>query len=82
MKAGEAALRGRLLENHGIEVGGGLGPLAGSIWRVGLMGHNSTTANVFRFLSALESALADQHYEMRAGAGVAAAQQSVRELGV
>jgi alanine-glyoxylate transaminase/serine-glyoxylate transaminase/serine-pyruvate transaminase len=81
----EAEVRKYLLERHDIEVSGGLASmkeLAGKIWRVGLMGHNSTTANVFRFLSALESALADQHYEMRAGAGVAAAQQSVRELGV
>ena len=39
-----------LLNNHGIEVGGGLGDLAGQVWRIGLMGYNSTEANVDRLL--------------------------------
>jgi alanine-glyoxylate transaminase/serine-glyoxylate transaminase/serine-pyruvate transaminase len=51
--AGEAALRGRLLERYGIEVGGGLGKLAGKIWRVGLMGENARLTNVEALLSAL-----------------------------
>ena len=37
---------GALLERHGIEVGGGLGPLAGRIWRIGLMGENARLASV------------------------------------
>ena len=49
----EAALRRRLLERHGIEVGGGLGKLAGSIWRVGLMGENARSEPVERLLAAL-----------------------------
>jgi alanine-glyoxylate transaminase/serine-glyoxylate transaminase/serine-pyruvate transaminase len=53
----EATVRRHLLDD-GIEVGAGLGPLAGKIWRVGLMGHGSTTENVQGFLSALDRALA------------------------
>ena len=46
-----------LLDNHGIEVGGGLGTLAGKIWRIGLMGYNSTPENVNRLLNLFESEL-------------------------
>ena len=49
----EAAIRGRLLTDHRIEIGAGLGPLAGQIWRVGLMGHTARPENVDRFLAAL-----------------------------
>ncbi len=50
----EAALRRRLLEEHGIEVGGGLGAFAGTAWRVGLMGHGATHGNVDRLLDAVD----------------------------
>jgi alanine-glyoxylate transaminase/serine-glyoxylate transaminase/serine-pyruvate transaminase len=53
----EAKLRRRLLEIYGIEVGGGLGPLAGSIWRIGLMGENARLTNVEALLSALRREL-------------------------
>jgi alanine-glyoxylate transaminase/serine-glyoxylate transaminase/serine-pyruvate transaminase len=53
----EAAVRRHLLEEFGIEIGAGLGPLAGRIWRVGLMGSGSTLSNVLLFLGALERAL-------------------------
>ena len=46
----EAAVRRRLLEEYNIEIGAGLGPLAGKIWRVGLMGSGSTHENVARLL--------------------------------
>jgi alanine-glyoxylate transaminase/serine-glyoxylate transaminase/serine-pyruvate transaminase len=46
-------IRGRLLTRHGIEIGGGLGPLAGKIWRIGLMGESSRIENVRRFLACL-----------------------------
>ena len=46
-----------LLNNHGIEVGGGLGTLAGKIWRIGLMGYNSTPENVNRLLNLFETEL-------------------------
>jgi alanine-glyoxylate transaminase/serine-glyoxylate transaminase/serine-pyruvate transaminase len=54
---GEAPLRKRLLEDHDIEVGGGLGKLAGAVWRVGLMGENARIENVERLGRALETLL-------------------------
>ena len=46
-------IRGRLLDEDGIEIGGGLGPLAGKIWRIGLMGYGSRPENIFALLDAL-----------------------------
>lgn len=57
VRAGEAELRRRLLDHHGIEVGGGLGKLAGSVWRVGLMGENARDEAVDRLLGALAAEL-------------------------
>lgn len=54
---GEAALRRRLLDRHDIEVGGGLGALAGEVWRVGLMGENARLGAVDRLLGALTEEL-------------------------
>jgi len=51
------AVRRRLLSAHAIEIGGGLGPLAGKVWRIGLMGHSSRPENVLRALSALGECL-------------------------
>jgi len=53
----EKAVRGALLERFGIEIGGGLGPLAGEIWRVGLMGDTCREENVVLLLSALDELL-------------------------
>jgi alanine-glyoxylate transaminase / serine-glyoxylate transaminase / serine-pyruvate transaminase len=53
----EAAVRRRLLQHFNIEIGAGLGPLAGKIWRVGLMGSSSTEALVTLFLAALEKSM-------------------------
>jgi alanine-glyoxylate transaminase/serine-glyoxylate transaminase/serine-pyruvate transaminase len=53
--AGEAKVRRRLLDEHDIEVGGGLGKLAGQVWRVGLMGENAQRANVDLLSSAIAS---------------------------
>jgi alanine-glyoxylate transaminase/serine-glyoxylate transaminase/serine-pyruvate transaminase len=50
----DAAARVALRDRHQIEIGAGLGPLAGKIWRVGLMGSGATTANVTRLLAALD----------------------------
>ncbi len=49
----EKLARKALLDRHGIEVGGGLGPLAGRIWRIGLMGSNATCDTVERLLEGL-----------------------------
>lgn len=53
----EAKVRSRLLQN-GVEMSGGLGALAGKVWRVGVMGYNAQPARVERFLGALDEALA------------------------
>ncbi len=53
----EAGVRRRLLDEHGIEIGAGLGELAGRIWRIGLMGAGSTPENVDRVLEALGAVL-------------------------
>ena len=53
----EAAVRRQLLNEFNIEIGAGLGPLAGRIWRVGLMGEGSRLSNVLIFLAALEYSL-------------------------
>jgi len=53
----EGALRRRLLEQDNIEIGAGLGPLAGKIWRIGLMGHTAQPENVDRVVDALKRAL-------------------------
>lgn len=54
----EGPLRKRLLDEHGIEIGGGLGPAKGRLWRVGLMGHGARDANVDRLLAAVDRVLA------------------------
>ncbi len=53
----EAAARKRLLEEYGIEIGSGLGPMAGKAWRIGLMGHGATVRNVDLVLAALKEIL-------------------------
>ncbi|TVR56941.1 MAG: alanine--glyoxylate aminotransferase family protein [Spirochaetaceae bacterium] len=53
----EAKIRSRLLDEHKIEIGAGLGPLAGKIWRVGLMGHTARHENVDRLITALKHVL-------------------------
>ena len=75
----EAIVRNTLLTAFNIEVGSGLGPLAGKIWRVGLMGASSSPQTVLQFLAGLESALEMQGYRARGGAGVAAAAHALRE---
>lgn len=53
----EGVLRRRLLDEYGIEVGGGLGQLAGKGWRVGCMGHTARHRNVSLLLAALAEEL-------------------------
>ncbi|BAD42160.1 pyridoxal-phosphate-dependent aminotransferase family protein [Symbiobacterium thermophilum] len=68
----DLAVRRRLLEQN-IEISGGFGPLAGRVWRVGLMGVNANPAPVITLLGALEQALVEQGYRCERGAAVAAA---------
>tara|TARA_Y100001968_G_scaffold67807_1_gene58789 strand:- start:473 stop:838 length:366 start_codon:yes stop_codon:yes gene_type:complete len=53
------AFSSHLLDKYGIEIGGGLGVLAGKVWRIGLMGYNSNASNVDKLLNILESDLVD-----------------------
>lgn len=68
-------IRKYLLNKFGIELGGGLGPLKGEIWRIGLMGHSSSKQNVILFLAALESGLASEGLKLSPGAAVSAAME-------
>jgi alanine-glyoxylate transaminase/serine-glyoxylate transaminase/serine-pyruvate transaminase len=72
----EAAVRRKLLEDFSIEIGAGLGPLAGRIWRVGLMGAGSSLSNVLLFLSALERVLSTSGYRSSAANAAIAAAES------
>jgi len=72
----EAVVRQRLLREFNIEIGAGLGPLAGQIWRVGLMGASSTPAMLILFLGALEHVLRTMGHKGGSGA-VAAAMESL-----
>lgn len=72
-------VRQRLLNEFDIEIGAGLGPLKGQVWRIGLMGYSSTEENVLLFLSALEKLLVEEGYSLEAGAGVTAATQNLRK---
>ena len=53
----DAATRSQLLQQYGLEIGAGLGDMAGKIWRIGIMGHTARAEYVDRFLEALESVL-------------------------
>ena len=70
----EARVRGQLLAGHGIEIGGGLGPMKGRVWRIGLMGESSQRVHVLAVLAALEEALRAERRLPAPGAAVAAAQ--------
>jgi alanine-glyoxylate transaminase / serine-glyoxylate transaminase / serine-pyruvate transaminase len=69
----DAKVRGVLLDEFGIEIAGGLGAFAGRMWRIGIMGHSASQANVVLVLAALEHALRQQGRSVEGGAGVAAA---------
>ena len=70
----EPQVRADMLTLHGIEIGAGLGELAGKILRIGLMGNSATSDNVYACLGALESVLQRQGYMVSPRASVAAAE--------
>jgi alanine-glyoxylate transaminase/serine-glyoxylate transaminase/serine-pyruvate transaminase len=74
----DAATRHTLLQEHGIEIGGGLGPLKGQVWRIGFMGESSQQAHVLTFLNALEDVLARSGRLSNPGIAVQAAVQAFR----
>lgn len=69
----EAKVRAAMLEEYGIEIGGGLGDAKGRIWRIGLMGYGSQRRHVLLVLTALEQLLARWGHRAEPGAAVAAA---------
>ena len=76
----DAAVRGKLLNDYNIEIGGGLGELRGKAWRIGLMGESARETNVFALLSALERILAGMEFEVASGASLAAAQRALSDF--
>ena len=71
----EPQVRADMLNKHNIEIGAGLGDLAGRIFRIGLMGTSSSQQNVITCLVALESVLAEQGWKVEVGAAVTAARE-------
>ena len=69
----DGAVRSALLNEFGIEIGGGLGAFKGKVWRIGLMGYAARKENVILFLSALEELLKRHNYQFEPGAALAAA---------
>ena len=69
----DATVRGRLLKEYQLEIGAGLGALAGKVWRIGLMGDACNSRNVLYCLSALENVLTDLKAPIHSGVAVAAA---------
>jgi alanine-glyoxylate transaminase/serine-glyoxylate transaminase/serine-pyruvate transaminase len=74
----DAAVRARLLNEYSLEIGAGLGPMAGRIWRIGLMGYSSNRRNVLLCLGALDAVLTDMGAPIERGVAVAAAMQAYR----
>ena len=70
----DAEVRNKLLNEFNLEIGAGLGDLAGKVWRIGLMGHSSRAENIMLCLSALEAVLGDS---INSGVSLAAAQKQL-----
>ena len=75
----EALVRSRLLNEYNLEIGAGLGTLAGKVWRIGLMGHSSRAENILLCLSALEAVLSDMDAKINVGAAIIAAQKALNK---
>ena len=73
----EAAVRARLLNEFNLEIGAGLGALAGKVWRIGLMGYSSRAENIFLCLSSLEAVLSQMGADIKTGVALEAAQAAM-----
>lgn len=71
----DAKVRGLLLNDYDLEIGAGLGAMAGKVWRIGLMGYASNTRNVLFCLGALDDILGRLNAPVERGVAVAAAQK-------
>jgi len=72
----EAAVRKQLLQQFNLEIGAGLGALAGKVWRIGLMGYASNPKNVLLCVNALEAVLSQYNAPINKGVATAAVQAS------
>ncbi|MCB1850850.1 MAG: alanine--glyoxylate aminotransferase family protein [Gammaproteobacteria bacterium] len=77
----DALVRGRLLNEYNLEIGAGLGALAGKVWRIGLMGHASRAENILLCVAALEAVLSDLGAEINTGVALGAVQQALSQQG-
>ncbi|MBI5611633.1 MAG: alanine--glyoxylate aminotransferase family protein [Gammaproteobacteria bacterium] len=73
----EAEVRARLLQDYNLEIGAGLGALAGKIWRIGLMGYGANLKNVLYCLGALEAVLADMRAPVKQGVAASSASRAI-----
>lgn len=71
----DAAVRSQLLQDYSLEIGAGLGVMAGKIWRIGLMGHSASKKNVLLCLAALDAVLSSMNANINRGVAIAAAIQ-------
>ena len=71
----ETQVRAQLLKEFNLEIGAGLGVLAGKVWRVGLMGYSSRAENILLCLCALEAVLSELGADINTGVAIAAAQK-------
>ena len=72
----EIVVRKRLLHEYNLEIGAGLGALAGKVWRIGLMGQSASPSNVMFCLASLESVLSDMGANINTGVALPAAQKA------
>ena len=73
----DAAVRTKLLNDYDLEIGAGLGVMAGKVWRIGLMGHACNSRNVLNCLGALDSVLSAMGAPIKSGVAVAAASKAM-----
>ena len=77
--AEDAVVRGKLLNDFNLEIGAGLGALAGKVWRIGLMGSSCTMDNVELCLKAMDSVLSEMGAKIQAGVAVDAAKAAYQQ---
>ena len=73
----DATVRSRLLNEFNLEIGAGLGALAGKVWRIGLMGFSSRAENILLCVSALEAVLSDLNAPINSGVALKAIQEKL-----
>ncbi len=71
----DATVRSALLNRYNLEIGAGLGALAGKVWRIGLMGNSASASNVLLCLGALEAVLSELNAPIQQGVAISAAQK-------